>query len=433
VTGEKLNVVVIYLDDIMADMYRWLPLVDADPHGGWTRFARSKQAFPLCGPSRVSMFSGRHPHRVGVVTNPIPLDGNVAPKDQIGYRMQQAGYSTGYAGKVNNGYPWTADQPAGLNYVVPGWDRFLGRRSNLFFNTVYTLGGDGGGATYTAPEGEYAPDRQAAEMVDYVTNLPEPWYAYWCPDTPHSDAASPLDPPKPAPRHANLYADTPMDHRPNFDAAGAATGKPPHLSLPPLTTAQKDEIDVYVRQAWRSMAAIDEGIQAIMDAAAARGVLDRTVIMVLGDNGNLNGGHRWIAKNVHYEEAIDAQLRVRWPGGPNRTSDALVSVADIFPTLLDIAGGRPSITPDGMSFSDVLDGTIPDAQFREDLLVRTQDDGQNKTWILHRGTKKLVYYPNRGGFVERYDLAADPYELSNLGADPDLTRRLETLVAEAGG
>jgi arylsulfatase A-like enzyme len=431
VTAEKLNVVVIYLDDIMADMYRWLPLVDADPGGGWTRFRHSYLAFPLCGPSRVSMFSGRHPHRVGVVTNPIPLDGNVAPKDQIGYRMQQAGYSTGYAGKVNNGYPWTADQPAGLNYVVPGWDRFLGRRSNLFFNTVYTKGGNGVGTTVTAPAGEYATDRQGAEMVDYVETMPEPFYAYWCPDAPHSDAASPLDPPKPAPRHANLYSDVTFDHPPNFNVT--SPGTPAHLALPPMTAGEVETVETFIREQWRSMAAIDEAIQAIIDAADARGVLDRTVIMVLGDNGNANGSHRWIAKNVPWQEVIGAQLRVRWPGGPNRTSDALIGAADIFPTLLDIAGGTPSIAPDGMSFAPVLDGTISDDRFRTDLLIRSQDNGVNKAWTIHQGAKKQSWYPNRANYRHAYNIDADEFELNGLGEDPDLTARLSTLVAQAGG
>jgi arylsulfatase A-like enzyme len=155
--------------------------------------------------------------------------------------------------------------------------------------------------------------------------------------------------------------------------------------------------------------------------------------MVLGDNGNANGSHRWIAKNVPWQEVIGAQLRVRWPGGPNRTSDALIGAADIFPTLLDIAGGTPSIAPDGMSFAPVLDGTISDDRFRTDLLIRSQDNGVNKAWTIHQGAKKQSWYPNRANYRHAYNIDADEFELNGLGEDPDLTARLSTLVAQAGG
>ena len=107
------------------------------------------------------------------------------------------------------------------------------------------------------------------------------------------------------------------------------------------------------------------------------------------------------------------------PGG--RTSDALVELIDVNPTLCGLAGLPAQEGLDASDFSAVLTGDRSThreeaaSALREFRLVRTADH-------------KLVMHHT--GETELYDLKNDPEELENVAADrPDavnaLRRRLQ--------
>ena len=68
-----------------------------------------------------------------------------------------------------------------------------------------------------------------------------------------------------------------------------------------------------------------------------RDELERTLIVVLTDNGFSFGEHRWV-ENCHYDACIRVPLVMRAPWAEPGTVAAPVSIVDLAPTVLDLVG-----------------------------------------------------------------------------------------------
>ena len=62
------------------------------------RFEKAYCAFPLCTPSRASMFAGRWPHELGIKGNGVPI-GEAFQPEELGHLLSNAGYDCAYGGK----------------------------------------------------------------------------------------------------------------------------------------------------------------------------------------------------------------------------------------------------------------------------------------------------------------------------------------------
>src|SRR6202012_6110917 len=85
---------------------------------------------------------------------------------------------------------------------------------------------------------------------------------------------------------------------------------------------------------------VDRSIDLVLDALAASGQADRTVIVVTADHGDMVGSHGLRQKGaLVYDENFHVPFIVSHPdiaGGT--TTDALTSAVDIAPALLEMAG-----------------------------------------------------------------------------------------------
>jgi arylsulfatase A-like enzyme len=100
------------------------------------------------------------------------------------------------------------------------------------------------------------------------------------------------------------------------------------------------------------VAAMDHAIGRILDALARRGLDDETLIVVVADHGESLGEHD---EETHGALAYDAVIRVpmivRDPGGhrAGERSDEVVSVVDVYPTLVEALELGGSGDVDGIS------------------------------------------------------------------------------------
>lgn len=181
--------------------------------------------------------------------------------------------------------------------------------------------------------------------------------------------------------------------------------------------------DACIRQA-------DEATGALLAALAEAGLAEDTLVMVLGDHGEMLYRHGIF---FDHHGLYDANLRipclVRWPGRlpAGRRESRQVHMMDVAPTLLQAAGLPQPSGMEGRSFLPALQGdeSWPGAE----RLIAEECTWQAK-WCLRRDGYKLILArePDLYGRPPRelYDLAADPDEMHNLAADqPRLVRRLE--------
>ena len=183
------------------------------------------------------------------------------------------------------------------------------------------------------------------------------------------------------------------------------------------------------------LAAVDEGLGRIMAALEEQGSLDRTVVMVIGDNGYFYGEHGLSEeRRLAYEESIRLPLLMRYPArvkaGVEPAGMALTT--DLAPTIMEFAGASPMPGIDGRSLLPILDGTPADwrksflIEYTTDIVFpRTLKMGYD---AVRTARYKFIRYRELEGMNELYDLQADPYELSNLAGSPaaaDVRRRME--------
>jgi choline-sulfatase len=119
-----------------------------------------------------------------------------------------------------------------------------------------------------------------------------------------------------------------------------------------------------------------------------------------------------------YEASSKVPLIVRLPGGHTRSVPALVSLIDLVPTLLDLAGVERAAMP-------VLHGTtlLPDlrGEARPERPVFCE---MNKTKMIRQGPWK--YSTDPGSNVDQlFNLDDDPHELVNLAVRPEHTARIQ--------
>ncbi len=173
---------------------------------------------------------------------------------------------------------------------------------------------------------------------------------------------------------------------------------------------------------------IDHQLRVVIGTLREEGLLDDTIVMFLADHGDMLGDHGLWAKRLFYEgSACVPMLLVGRAGdervGYGRTDDRLVGLADVMPTLLELAGLPVPQTVDGLSMVGPQ---------RRTFLYGEYGEGAEATRMVHDGRFKLIYYA-AGNRLQLFDLEEDPRELSDLAASPDhaeVAGRLVKLLVE---
>lgn len=220
-------------------------------------------------------------------------------------------------------------------------------------------------------------------------------------------------------------------------------------------------------------AALDLDVAKLLDELAADGLADDTIVVFWGDHGEgIPHGKRSLTEHglrvplvIHVPPRFIPAARLAGGADPRGTTSTLVSLIDLGPTMLDLAGlaapgwmeGRSMLGPhavrrdvvvgcrDRMDSAPGFGRTVRDARFRyvrhfmpwlggDDLppyadgvaitgeLRRVRDAGglpAGADWFAR----------TRRPTEELYDIAADPDEVRNLAADPAHARDLARLRA----
>jgi arylsulfatase A-like enzyme len=406
----------------------WLESRLDDPDDRWMRFTNAFLNVPLCCPSRASILTGRIARRTGVQGN---ADGTELDESAtLATWLDEAGYQTALVGKYLNGYPWDRGP-----YVPAGWDRFLAKR-NLSLATTYEgfpFIDQGVPLTAGTGAGGYATSMLEAEASSFLRGASSrlPWFLVFAPTAPH-------EPWTPAPEDEGSFDGVTIS-TPALATLNDVRGKPAWIrALPILDPETARALQERQRRMLETLAAVDRSVRLLVQQVEARGELDRTLIVLITDNGYSFGEHRWIGKRCPYDPCVRTPFVVRSPWTSPRDVATPVSNIDLAPTFLELAGIDPStVGVDGRSLAPELDDRVPGTVWSEPVVIEWHGDAEVPAWRGLR-TEAFSYLEHADGTLELYDLEgrfgpADPLELRNRALDPaygSILRRLGRALEE---
>jgi arylsulfatase A-like enzyme len=165
----------------------------------------------------------------------------------------------------------------------------------------------------------------------------------------------------------------------------------------------------------------DDELDRLFRALAARGELDRTVVILTSDHGEAFGEHDFVGHGRNlYVEQLHVPLVIRAPGRapPGLRLDVPVSLRDVARTALDLALDDP---PDGGLEGGSLARFWSEAAPPPDTIVAGvhQMVNDSGTTQITKGNASAAiagrwhYIVDGTGAEELFDLATDPRELRN--------------------
>lgn len=461
VVGRRPNVLVIETDDMRADELRWMPRTRALIAERGLTFANSFAPDPLCCPSRASFLTGQYSHNHHVLSHEEPYGfGAFDDADTLATRLTASGYRTALVGKYLNGYgvqPTFATGADSETYVPPGWTQWWAGNDRVrpvgdplhggtysYFSLTSNVNG-----TLRSWPGRYSTDVTAEQTRALLERFgsasrERPWFVWWNPIAPHHGAPFEPDDPGTTRRSDGVPVswDTParpdwvkgtlddrIDHGGGTRSAGSAeadrTDKPRYLrNLPELTAAERRALLTVTRQRAETLVVLDGQVARTLEALAASGQADDTIVVFTSDNGYYLGEHlkRQGKINLH-EPSVRVPLLISGPGVPRGTRYDPVTTLDLARTIATWAGAELA-APDGQDLGAliregdtgwehpvVLEGLMPEAAYAA-AIGRPGWTSDLDTVGVRTGRWKLVRYST--GETELYDLLADPLELDSI-------------------
>jgi len=237
------------------------------------------------------------------------------------------------------------------------------------------------GKYHLAPEKVYAFDQvlkadprnpvTMANACKAVLASDDPFFLYFCTDDPHR--GHPFTPnPWNAPNSFGNKAE-------GYTGVKTIKYDPKDIIIPPFlpdTTECRREMAQY----YQSVSRIDQGLGRLMELLERAGKHQNTIVIYISDNGIAFPG----AKTTFYEPGMKLPCIIKHPEVPKKgiVNNAMITWADLTPTILDMAGIRFTPTDfHGRSFYSILSQSSP--------------EGWDEIYAAHNFHELTMYYPMR--------------------------------------
>ena len=393
--SSKPNIVLIYADDLgwgdvgFNGRKEWsTPNLDRLGAQG-TIFRRFYTAAVVCAPSRGALLTGKSTIHTGVSRNndDLPL-----AEVTLAEALKSQGYSTALFGKWHRGAPRNETGPG--HPMDQGFEEFFGFTDakhawEQFPDELH----DG---RELKPVKGYANDLFTEHAVDYLQRHKSgPFFLYLPYIATH------------------FYIEAPADE------IELHKGKFPEVDpTKPLKATYAAMVTRLDRNVGRVLAALDD--LKLADNTLVIFTSDHGATFESGNQGTssaLDSNHPFRGqKRTVWEGGIRVPGIVRWPGHvpAGKTSDEIVIMTDLFPTLLAAAGSKPDPAwkIDGLN---VLPAWLGEAKIPDRTLFwEWRNEGGNQLAAM-RGDHKLVIVNN--GQPELFNVVTDPPERRNIIAE----------------
>ncbi len=409
--SEKPNIIIIFTDDQTyraigyADPVVKTPHLDALAASGMM-FERAYVASPICTASRASMMTGRFPQQHGVVAlNQQSFVPYLGSEQNLPERLKRVGYTTALFGKSHLGPPTTYGFDAG--------EESRGHDDVKMFD-------------------------QASAFIKSRKDLDQPFFLWLAPRQPHV-------PLLPEQKWLDWYPPGSIHLTKNFrveptDASLNNQGTPTetfyrdsHFTrnmdrLPSGPPRDEKTMLAFTRAYYAVVSHLDDQVGRFVDLLRETGLMENTVVIYLSDNGYHLGSHGLGNKITMHEESVRVPMFAFGAGiAPGRTTQALVSALDVYPTVLELAGApEPPEPVMGKSLLPLLkDSRAPHCGtvFSECVGAGGKPGEGHR---MARGDRwKLILSDRDEEFL--FDQQTDPFELDNRVADPEVAPVLNQL------
>ena len=401
--------------------YMKTPNLDSLASAG-IRFENAYCNSPMCVPSRMSFLSGRYSFDIGVWDNGSPLRREIP---SFAHYLEASGYETVLCGRMHmigndrtHGFRrrlYDDKEHWITGYQTPHREPNCEQRRNNSHVSEY---GEGNGSHFEYDSmvadlaGRYLREkarRAETGRHDKIYPSNEPWMMTVGFTYPHFPHIIPE-------RYASLYDATTLP----LSSTRDQPVEDQHPAIRELRRAfcNLDTVpDEIQRESLRchlgSVSFIDEKIGELLAHIDGSPLKENTVVIYTSDHGEMAGAHGIWQKQCFYEDSIRIPLLIRLPVGrdskPGKTVQTPVSLVDVAPTLLTLAG---TPVPPNMPGTSLL---ISDSSDRDDRTVFSEYHAQGSLsgyYMIKQGNLKYNYYVD--GKPELFDLASDPKELRNL-------------------
>ncbi len=391
-------------------------------------FERALCASPLCAPSRSSMMTGLLPSRTGAIDNAGELPAAVPT---FAHHLRDAGYRTVLAGKMHfigpdqlHGFeerPMPDVYPAGMDWI-PDWRLEDDERLPWYHDLTSVLRAGPVQATLQLAYDEEVVAQAHRAIAETARDPSRPLLLV-------ASFAHPHDPYEVPAEYWERYDGVEID-APVF-AEPPEPLDPPTRRLRAMLGAERtpvspDRVLAARRGYYGAISLVDDHVASLLATLAEHRLEDDTIVVVVSDHGDMLGERGLWYKMAPFENSIRVPLIVHAPRrfAPARVSQS-VSLLDLAPTLIGLAGGVPPHGLDGVSLAGALaGGAVPE----RDLPLEYLAEGVRAAQVtLVRGDLKLVRGLGEPDVV--YDVVSDPGERVNLAGDPERREEVASLAA----
>ncbi len=352
-------------------------------------------SFPYCSEIRSAALTGRFPFRTGVGTViASPSDAQLDTAEvSIGKMLKHSSAPTNYAtANIGKWHLHTQSPASRNNPAALGYDHYSGNFSGALQDYFEWQKIVDGAQPVTVTN--YATTEQTDDAIAWLSALPsgQPFFLWQAFNAPH------------APFHL----------------------PPAGLHSVPGLTGTTQHIQQNQPEYFKAMVeAMDSEIGRLLLWLDDHNMLDSTNIIFIGDNGTAPNVTQFPdserSKGTVYEAGVHVPMLISGPAvvAPGRTSDALVSTADLFASVLELAdfpGWKnhiPASKPvDAVSLLPILNNqatSVRDWVFTEVFSTTPMPDDAK---AIRDAAFKLIRFDD--GHEELYHLSSDPNELTDL-------------------
>lgn len=192
----------------------------------------------------------------------------------------------------------------------------------------------------------------------------------------------------------------------------ALSGKPGSVAVRDHYTARYDESIRYV----------DAEVGRLIDKLSELGEFDNTMIIITADHGDAFGEHAYVGHGWSlYQEEVWVPLLIKYPRQvTGQVVNSNVSLVDLMPTALDVAGIEPPEKLHGISLMSMRDGEASRLIFSEAYLSAHRTTKYRvepfAAWAVI-SPQRLKMIRTSDGRTELYDLNRDPGEMRDLHSE----------------